>query len=244
MNYLKFLLVITGIIMSLQKMNSQDNFEWNLQKKIERKNNREDSTKWDSKIIEIDSLGFSEGENFGFFPTPDYDLIGRNSFDGLGYGGSFDGIVVNNRTFVYNDFYVLKCLTNDTYIGNRENEVFFVIIVMTDFIDTVDYSHMEANVISRNHPDYLANGCIKTKTNKIDYTAFITGDRREYAIVNSRIFDLDIGRIILFVPSVKVPGMLLSKQIDIPISSNNEIKEIVPKILKDKEIVAFYNNDN
>ena len=232
------------MIFSVSEMNSQNNFEWNREKKIERKNNRENSTKWDIKNLEVDSINFQEKGNSGFFPTPDYNLIGENSFDGLGYGGSYDGIIVNNRTFIYNDFYVRKCLTNEAYIGNKENEVFFVIIVMTDFIDTINYSHMHADIISRNHPDYLAKGWIKTKTNKIDYTAFITGDRREYAVVNERIFDLDIGRVILIIPSNKVSGMLLSKQISIPISSNDDIKEIIPQILQNEEIVNFYTGDN
>jgi hypothetical protein len=237
-------LIIIVIILFVPEMNSQNNFEWNREKKIEYKNNREDSTKWDMKLLKEDSISFQERYNSGFFPTPDYNLIGKDSFDGLGYGGSFDGIVVNNRTFVYNDFYVRKCLTNEAYIGNKENEVFFVIIVMTDFIDTINYSHMDANIISRNHPDYLAKGWIKTKINEISYIAFITGDRREYAIINERIFDLDIGRVILIIPSDRVSGILFSKQIDIPLSSNNDIKKIIPEILKTKEIVNFYNGCN
>jgi hypothetical protein len=139
---------------------------------------------------------------------------------------------------------VRKCLTNKADIGNKEDEVFFVIIVMTDFIDTLDYSHINADITSRNHPDYLAKGQVKTKTNRIDYIAFITGDRREYAIVNNRIFDLDIGRAILIIPSIKVLGMLLSKQINIPISSHKEIKEIIPELLESEEIVNFYSNDD
>jgi hypothetical protein len=239
MTYLKASLIIIVIFLSIQKMNAQNSFEWNREKKIERKNNREDSTKWDMKILEIDSIHFSEGDKQGFFPAPDYDLTGKDSFDGLGFGGSSDGIIVNNRIFVYKDFYVKKCLTNEAYIGNKENEVFFVIIVMTDFIDTINHSHINTNITSRNHPDYLAKGRIKTKANEIDYTAFITGDRREYAVINERIFDLDIGRLILIIPSNTVSGMLLSKQISIPISSHNDIKNMIPEILTNEKIVDF-----
>jgi hypothetical protein len=60
MNCLKVSLIITVIILSMPNMYSQNNFEWNREKKIERKKHREDSTKWDMKNLKIDSIHFLE----------------------------------------------------------------------------------------------------------------------------------------------------------------------------------------
>lgn len=115
---------------------------------------------------------------------------------------------------------------------------------MTDFIDEKNNTHWNANITSRNHPDYVVQGWIKTSINKIDYTAFLTADRREYTIINSCLFDLDVGRIILIVPSSEKNGILYSRQIKIPIISSKEVEHEILRILNDPNIVDFYSQQH
>jgi hypothetical protein len=218
---------------------AQKKFEWNMDKKIQMKQNREDSTKWDKNNFVADTASYSRTKK-GFFPVPKYDLVAPNSFSGLGSGFNRKGELVNGRKFVHSYFYVKNCLVNKEFIGDKEDELFFCIISLTDFIDEKEFNHLGATIISRNHPDYLAEGFIKTKDNNIQYSAFITGDRQSYAIVNSRIFDLNLGRIIVIVP--QKDHSLRSFQIDIPIISSQEIKKYVLETLNKPEIKKSYTS--
>ncbi|MBC8111908.1 MAG: hypothetical protein H7Y04_12680 [Verrucomicrobia bacterium] len=239
MNYKNKFLIVLVMMLAPFITKAQKKFEWNRDKKIQQKQNREDSSKWDKNNFVADSASYARTKK-GFFPVPKYDLVAPNSFDGLGYGGSYKGDTINGKKFVHNFYYVNNCLTNQEFVGNKKDEVFFCIISLTDFVDERRFTHMSSGISSRNHPDYLAEGFIKTKDNTIQYAAFITGDRQAYAIVNSRIFDLNLGRIIVIVP--QKDHSLRSFQINIPIVSSEEIKKYIAKVLNRPEIVRSYTS--
>lgn len=222
-------------------MCSQEKFEWNYKNKIQNKLNREDSTKWDKKNLEIDLKKVKKSKSkIGIFPSPKYNLIGKNSFNGLGYAGNFKGLTLNGKKFVYNYFYVNKNMVNESYLKNLKHDIFFAIVVMTDFIDDKAFTHMKPNLISRNHPNYLAKGYFKTLYSKINYSAFITADRLSYAIVNSRLFDLSLGQLIVIVP--QKDKSLNSYQIMMEKLQIDQIDSYIKNILSSEKIKKRYFN--
>ncbi len=242
---MKYLIItkknISLILMLTCTIAGYSQYVWNIEAEKKNEIHRRDSTTWDQKLFEIDLNNFRE-QNIpgGVFPVPRYNLTGEKSFIGLGYEGNFKGMMIHNKRFLYNCFYATKNKFNASFIGDKQQDVFFIIAISTDFIDPKGFSHLRSSIYSRNHPNYLAKGYYKTKNNTIDFNAFITGDRNAYAIVNERIFNLAIGKMILIVP--QQDGSLRSMQIEIPLLSIEKTKNYVEQILKENnEVINFYS---
>lgn len=227
--------------MLICKVAGYSQYKWDTKAKKKNEIHRRDSTTWDKKLFDMDLIFFKEQKKSGgIFPVPKYHLAGKRSFIGLGYDGNFKGLMINNKRFLYNCFYAKKNKFNESFIPNKEEDVFFIIAISTDFIDSKGFSHLQSLISSRNHPNYLAKGYYKTKNNLINYNAFITGDRNSYAVVNERIFDLDIGKMILIVP--QKDASLRSIQLEIPLLSIQETKNYVQQVLKENdEVINFYS---
>lgn len=241
------LLIITlGILNTNIITSAQDTckFRWTKEQVQQHLKNIEDSLTWDKKLLERDTKNTkrinSEPISFGAFPVPDYDLVGKGSFIGFGNYEELGSLKLKDKTLVYNSFFVNKSPVNEDYIIDKENEVFFTIIAITDFIDTSSqYSHFSSFVSSRNHPNYIGQGYFKTKNNRIDYVSFITADRSQFAIVNMRLFDLKNGNTILIAP--QKDGSLRSKQIKSPKLSTEELKIYIEHyLIKQEEIINFF----
>ncbi len=217
---------------------------WNEKLEKQHLQNRQDSTTWDWDLLNADlqlnKERVSKPIAYGAFPVPKYDLLGNESFKGVGTGGNFSGIDLNGKKILYSYFLVNKNAINKDFIGDKHNEVFFTIVVLTDFIDTVNFTHGGVHIISRNNPDYIGQGFFKTKKDHVDYTAFLTAHRDEFAIVNMRLFNLKEGRTILIAP--QKDGSLRSMQITRPVFSDKEIKDHVDKILKQDDVKKFFTN--
>ena len=216
-------------------------FEWNIENEKIHNENRNDSTKWSSKNwkADIDNIKVSGKPMInGVFPVPDYDLT-DSTFNGLGYSGSWQGIDLRDKKIIYHSLYVNENAVNQKFIDDKPNEVFFTIAVLTDSIDLKRYSHTDVSITSRNHPHYVGQGFVKTKSNEIDFVSFLTADRNDYAIVNMRLFDLRIGRIILIAP--QKDGTLRSLQLDAPIMSSEEMDDHIESLMtNNKEVTKFF----
>ena len=220
---------------------------WTNEMALEHISNREDSTKWDYDMFNSDLANVANYDFpfvSGVFPTPEYDLLGENSFKGVGNYGLSGGegleIKVEDKTILFNSFFVGKNSFNKDYLdANQSNEIFFHIVVLTDFVDTVNYSHLLSEIVSRNHPDYIGQGFYKTQDNRIDYSAFITANRNAYAIVNMRLFDLTHGKTILIAP--QKDRSFRTKQIKSPNLSSEEIDDYTRSLLKKEEIIRFFS---
>jgi len=216
--------------------------KWNQEKENIHNENRNDSTKWNNTLLKDDKAGIAFNAKpmiQGVFPVPNYDLA-DSTFNGLGYSGDWKGYNFKDKKIVYHYFYVNKNDINKEYISDKANEVFFAIAVLTDSVDTKRYTHTNVWITSRNHPHYLGQGFVKTKTNKIEFMSFISADRQNYAIVNMRLFDLRIGRIVLIAP--RKDGTLRSLQLKSPIMSSSEMKDHIKHMLKsDKKVIDFFS---
>lgn len=207
---------------------------------------RQDSSYWDTEMLKADLSHKNERPTgpfmFGAFPVPNYDLIGKRTFSGLGnFGYSGAGKyykTIKDKTILYNSFFVKKNNLNQERLQKIKDEIFFQILVLTDTIDSVNFSHVGSEIISRNHPDYLGQGFYRTKATRIDYVAFTTLEQESYAIVNTRLFNLDYGKTILIAP--QKDGSLRSKQIESPQLSSEEINQFTEKLLEEDETVEFF----
>lgn len=239
--------MLIGIIFSAAFCFAQnDTIVWN--KKLEEKHlqNRQDPTTWDKdllrKDIEANKERIDKPIRMGAFPVPRYELLGKESFKGVGNGGNFTGIDLNGKKILYSYFLVNKNALTQKYIGDKANEVFFTIVTLTDFVDTTNFTHAGVHIISRNNPDYIGQGFFKTQEDGIDYTAFLTADRNEYAIVNMRLFNLKQGRIILIAP--QKDGSLRSMQIKTPILDDKELSNYIDKMLTQENVKQFFSDPN
>lgn len=207
--------------------------------------NREDSTKWDQEMLKLDienNIELNLPFTSGIFPTPKYDLLGENSFNGVGNFGFTGGdgyeLKIDNKTILFNSFFVGNNDLNKSKLGSLKDAVFFHIVVLTDFVDTVNYSHVMSQIVSRNHPDYMGQGFYKTSNNTIDYAAFTSSNGDAYAIVNMRLFDLNKGQTILIAPHKD--KTLRSMQIKSLLMESSQIESFTRKLLTNDNIRTFF----
>ena len=176
--------------------------------------------------------------DFGAFPVPDYALLGE--FKGVGnYSTAFQPIKVRDKTIVYSSFTVNESPFYKTESG--KDRVFFTLITVTDTIDLKTYSTHRLQVLSRNHPDYIGQGYIKTKGKPIDFMAFITPEGDDYAIVNMRLFNLNYGNIVIIAP--QKDGTLRSIQLNEEELNSDTLDDFIKsEILERPEIIEFLTN--
>ena len=240
---MKNIIIFTFILFALScnAQKKENKFEWNLKKERIHNENRNDSTKVDLGCWLVDKKNFEiSGKPFidGVFPVPKYELA-DDSFEGLGNSGEWKGFDLKDKKIIYHSLYVKKNKINKDSIPNVSNKVYFSIIVLTDSIDLKKYSHTGVSISSRNHPHYIGQGFVKTKSNEIDFVAFITADENSYAIVNMRLFDLRIGRIILIAP--QKDGTLRSLQLESQIMSSDEMNNCIKDLLtNNKNVIDFF----
>ncbi|ROI14511.1 hypothetical protein [Epilithonimonas hominis] len=214
-------------------MRSQDisKFKWKSEDKLADAKNRQDSSKWDSKIFKQDLIKYHRIKT-GFFPVPYYSLIKNNDFYGVGYDGNFKGIEFkNHEKIVYIYFYFNNQVKNDyTFFSIAIN------ISSDNLTQEISSNNIQVDITSRNHPNYLATGKIFNGQSEIVFQAFYTGDDHSYAIVNQRLFDLSLGKLIL-IKSIN-DGSLRALQLDFKGSDRDEEIE---KIITNN--VLFYSKD-
>lgn len=220
---------------------TEDGTTWNQQKREQYLNNRNDSTSWDNEMLNNDKQLIGIGEfgpfEIGVFPVPKYELLGNDSFKGLGSKG--EDFKVGNKTVIMNSFFVAKNEINKKRLEDKNDDIFFHILVLTDTLDTENYNLNKNIAISRNHPDYVAQGFVKTKTNTLDYFAFVTAEEDSYAIINTRLFNLNFGKTILIAP--QKDGTLRSLQIKSPELTSETIIKYTESITNEEKVFKFFN---
>lgn len=240
MKHLFILLILSFIAFSSI---SQGKFwKWNDSFEKRHLKNREDSTTWDRELLQRDiddSISNSKGKPFphGAFPVPKYDLAGKFRYGGAGVGGSFRNYF--GKKLVCSFFFANATAANQRLL-KKENEVFFIFVMLTDFIDTVNYTHGSAYILSRNNPAVTCEGFYKTQTDEVDFMAFLTPNRDEFAVVNMRLFNLKFGRIILITP--QKDHSLRSLQLKAPVLSNKDARLYLDKVLEKDNVKSFFIN--
>lgn len=211
------------------------------QLKYQNREDKLDFKRMQMELLETDSI--NKGPfTYGIFPYPDYDSISSKSFSGIGTTGNFYGINLEGKKIVYASFSE-NINTLNNYRVRENNQIFFTILVLTDFVDEKDFTSMKSQIVSRNFPDVIGQGYIKTKSNKIDFTAFITLENEQFAIVNLKLYNLKYGNVILIAP--QKDGSLRSIQVKNTRNITNEsLKSNLDELLRKQEIIQFFTNTN
>ena len=191
------------------------------------KQNRENSALWDYNMFQNDSSFAVFQNDSGFlYHTPKYDLI--RPFCGVGSfalsGGDSNEINLDDHRIVFNSFYVKSC-------KGENPEVFFKIAILMDSIDTLNYAHFQSEIISRNHPDILGKGVFRIFNRMIHYKAMHFDHGKDVALINDRIFHLELGNFILI--RVTKSGMIFTRQVNTIenhlVNMLTEVREIIRK---------------
>ncbi|MEM6803552.1 MAG: hypothetical protein AAF696_19245 [Bacteroidota bacterium] len=193
--------------------------------------------KWDQELLAEDLEYLEADDNTlpiyaGTFPVAPYDTPGTG-------GSKTTYVKMGDNTFISKSFIVKKGEHNQPFMGeNQLQEVYFTYVLLTDFIDTLNYTHAYTYAESRNHPHYLCEGTLKTHNQNIDFLAMMTGDRNNYAVINMRFFDLRFGQCILIAP--QKDGSTRFMQIKSPGLNSLTASTYVKKLLKQKEVMSFF----
>lgn len=241
---MKILVIIFTLVIPFINNAQNKTLNYPIREKQLRFQNQEnvlDFKRLQKELSERDSI--SKGPfTYGIFPYPDYDSISNKTFSGIGTTGNFYGIDLDGKKIVYTSFFENKSSLN-SYRVKENNRVFFTILVLTDFVDDKDFTSMKSQIVSRNFPDVIGQGLIKTKQNKIDFSSFITFENDEYAIVNLKLYNLKYGNVILIAP--QKDGSLRSMQIkDDVYMTTEKLKSYIDKLLIKQEIKTFFTNKN
>lgn len=178
---------------------------------------------------------------YGIFPYPIYDSIQKNGFKGVGTSGNFFGLKLQDKRIVYTSFTEKNWGTLNSHKVKGKDRVFFTVLVLTDFIDDKKYSSSKMHIVSRNFPDVIGQGFVKTSLHKIDFSAFTTLEGDDFAIVNLKLYHLKYGNIILIAP--QKDGSLRSMQIKSEADLTTEtLNPFLQELIKKPEITAFFIN--
>lgn len=245
-SYVSIICLINSCDFCRKKMedeNLKKNIPLRIKKNSEAIENRNDSLKWDYKMFKEDIKYMDEESNypfeFGVFPTPKYNLLGKDSFKGLGYYRN--KIEWNGKRFLTVGFYFNNNTIYKDKLNGLDNQVFFGMIIFLGNANTNNEEVVNHTMISsRNHPSYMGQGSYITSSFKIDYLAFITPVVDSYAIVNMRLFDLSKGSTVIIVP--QKDRTLRSLQLKSEeIITNNSLERYFHNLIKKTEVEDFLN---
>lgn len=251
---MKIIITVVFVFIGFSNLHAQDPLEKRIKevraKQLELRNSK-DSSVWFKEKMSYDLNSHQEKVIMtkSIYNYPKYNLISK--FTGLGSGGRAMmrmPIKFQDKQIVYSYFTMNE---NELYPKVKsQGEIFFAIITVTD-VNATNYK-APLNISSRNHPDYLGEGYIRSNDTQIDFMAFTTPDKGNFAIVNQRIFDLSHGAILLIAP--QKDGTLRSIQlkeapqiINSDAMSFEELKFDVfvnDDLLKRENIVEFFTNPN
>ncbi|MCV6630190.1 MAG: hypothetical protein OIF50_10050 [Flavobacteriaceae bacterium] len=167
------------------------------------------------------------------FPTPKYVSPGNgNGPIEIQIGGKH---IIGHQVIIANGEHSAHLFKNpsDQYI------TYFVILTIADAQDAVN----PVLATSRNHPHYLSQGSLNTTTkSRVDWVAMQLADKNAYAIVNSRLFDLRVGRVILAAP--QKDGSIRFYQTQAPPMNKEEREQYIENLKTDKTALNFFKNAN
>jgi hypothetical protein len=195
--------------------------------------------KWDTKTLEMEIENLEKYPALDLplfdspFPTPEYASPGNgNGTIETEIGGKN---IIGHNVFIGRGEHSEHLFKNaeDTYI------TYFTILTISDGKETEN----PVMATSRNHPHYLSQGSLNTSTkSRVDWIATQLADKNAYAIVNSRFFDLRVGRLILVAP--QKDGSIRFYQTDASPMDSAELKKFIEALKTDRKTMGFFNNED
>jgi hypothetical protein len=240
------IIILIGILNScnsvsekVEKDDTHLEFFWTLEKAAKMASDFNSPEKWDNKTLkmEVEMLKDYPPMDFPFytspFPTPNYESPGNGN-------ASIETEIVGKK--IIGQTVIIGRGEHSEYLfKNAKDEyvAYFTILTIADEMETDN----PVLATSRNHPHYLAQGSLNTSSkSRVDWVATQFADKSAHAIVNTRIFDLRIGRLILVAP--QKDGSIRFYQTKAPTMNSEEREKYIENLKTDPKSVEFFNNEH
>ncbi|KMQ59268.1 hypothetical protein ACM46_19225 [Chryseobacterium angstadtii] len=227
---MKEIIVFLFVLLNINIMNGQEKFNWEEKEKQSQIDQMQDLKNCDENLLKKDIEGLNRDQHpirFSAFPVLPYKA---------GMMTQTHVIKLKKNKLAAVSFSIENSNINRYYIKNKSDEAFFTIVCLVD--ESVKDPFQNASVISRNYPNFIGQGVINTNIEPVEYISFITADRKQFAIVNMRLFDLEMGRIILISP--QKGGFIKSMQINAPILESSEVSGYIQNVILKKDDVTHF----
>lgn len=200
-----------------------------------------DASSWNLKFLENDIKTFKKSKNPDGFPLTSFPLeVLPFPVVDYGFGSSGAGEFVIESPFKLSVSYFLvgKHDYNQEEFGPKETHVSFCnLIILSDTLDTENYGLIHNYVTSRNHPDYVGEGSVHLKNQNIDYVCFHKADHTSYAIIGTKLFNLEKGQTIIVAPYVD--GSVRFLQVKTPRLTHLELTPYIKRLVQESPVVDF-----
>lgn len=230
-----FCIFLCCSISSCQKIEDE---EWNLEQAIEQARKFNSPDNWDLKMLQMEMTTYDDYFYDDYplmmspFPTPEYSSPG-NGNRGL-------RVKINGKQIIGHTALIGRGTYSEDLFLNADDKYvsYFTILV----IDDQKGNPNPVAVSSRNHPNYFAQGSINTGgRNRVDWVAIQMADGNAYAVVNGKIFDLRVGRVIFAAP--KKDGSIRFYQANDQTMNPEELDQYLKKIEDSNRVVDFFSGD-
>ncbi|MCC8360178.1 hypothetical protein [Salinimicrobium sediminilitoris] len=238
-----FLVLITTLSCSPKigttEIENQETQFWTLEKAKKQAADFNSSETWDTETLnmEIEYIDALTSQDLPLFPSP----FPTPMYDSPGNGNGPIKTEIAGKSFRGHYAIIGKGEHSKHLFKSPEDEsiVYFSILSIADGKENEN----PVSAISRNHPHYLSQGSINTSTrSRVDWVAVQLADQNAYAIVNSRLFDLRAGRLILVAP--QKDGSIRFYQTDAPPMNLEEQEEYIRNLPHQQKLIDFLNNEN
>lgn len=222
-----------------EKSDTITNHFWSLEKSRKLAADFNNPEKWNYNTLqmEIDNIENYPPSDLPLydspFPTPEYSSPGN--------GNGPVATEIGGKNIIGHNVIIGRGKHSEHLFKNADDLyiTYFTILTITDGKD----SENPVLATSRNHPHYLSQGSLNTTTkSRVDWIATQLADKNAFAIVNSRFFDLRVGRLILVAP--QKDGSIRFYQTEAPPMNNDEREKFIEAIKKDQNAIKFFKNEN
>lgn len=162
---------------------------------------RLDTATWNHKFLAMDKNIFG-GKNRKEWERLPQEILPFPVID-YGHGATGCGELFLTEPFKMTCSYFLigkHDYNQAEFPPGQTHRIFFNLLVLSDTLDTLNFTVVENYVTSRNHPDYVGEGQIKTRNMNIEYVTVHRPDQTAFAVVGTKFFDLQLGNTIVVAP--------------------------------------------
>lgn len=173
----------------------------------------------------------------GVFPVPDYNLLGKDSSQGVTSSSTvFPPNTLAEKTIVHESFGTGAGTFMEPYLElDSSSLIFFSLITLVDTLTPEGGAVGSSLIYSRNHPDVIGEGSLLTKAGPIDYVAFMTPENERFAVVNMRLFNLRYGDVIVLAPHRD--GTFRSLQLRGPKRTSTNVEKKLDEYVRTEEAI-------
>lgn len=218
-------------------LDSIQKYHWTLEDAKTQANNFNLPDQWEMKTLKM------EIENSNKYHTPDYPLypspFPTPNYESPGNGNGPIEVQIAGKNLIGHYAIIGDFKHSNHLFKNTDDQYVCYFAILT----IADGQKNENPVLasSRNHPHYFSQGSFNTSTkNRVDWVALQLADNNAYAVVNGRIFDLRVGRVILAAP--QIDGSIRFYQLDTPVLNTAERMNYFTNLKNDKSVKRFFSN--